>query len=106
VEDFDTVGTALLERLTDEALPGTPAEALLTSLVAYPDTARLMRTRSTAAAREPLLTLALALPIGRVAFFSAITTLGTPRDITLHEARIETFFPADDATRAFVSAIE
>ena len=30
--------------------------------------------------------------------FSAIATLGTPRDVTLHELRIETFFPADEAT--------
>jgi hypothetical protein len=31
-------------------------------------------------------------------FFTTLTTLGTPYDITLHELRIESFFPADDAT--------
>ena len=31
-------------------------------------------------------------------FFSTLTTLGAPYDITLHELRIENFFPADDAT--------
>jgi transcriptional regulator with XRE-family HTH domain len=30
--------------------------------------------------------------------FTAIATMGTPRDVTLHELRIETFFPADSAT--------
>jgi len=30
--------------------------------------------------------------------FSTIMTLGTPRDITLQELRIETFFPADEAS--------
>lgn len=105
VEDFDTVGSALLGRLIDEALPGTPAEALLTSLAAYPDVARLTGAMASPAAREPLLTLALALPIGRVAFFSTITTLGTPRDITLHEARIETFFPADEATGGLLARL-
>jgi transcriptional regulator with XRE-family HTH domain len=30
--------------------------------------------------------------------FSAIMTLGTPQDVTLQELRIETFFPADEAT--------
>jgi transcriptional regulator with XRE-family HTH domain len=98
VEDFDTVGSALLGRLIDEALPGTPAEALLALLAGYPDVGRLTRSIHSPAAREPLLTLALSLPLGRIAFFSTITTLGTPRDITLHEARIETFFPADEAT--------
>ena len=31
-------------------------------------------------------------------FFTTLTTLGTPYDITLHELRIESFFPADEAT--------
>jgi transcriptional regulator with XRE-family HTH domain len=30
--------------------------------------------------------------------FSTIMTIGTPRDITLQELRIETFFPADDTS--------
>jgi hypothetical protein len=30
--------------------------------------------------------------------FTTIATLGTPRDVTLHELRIESFFPADAAT--------
>ena len=30
--------------------------------------------------------------------FSTIMTLGTPRDITLQELRLETFFPADRAS--------
>jgi hypothetical protein len=30
--------------------------------------------------------------------FGAITTLGTPQDVTLQELRIETFLPADAAT--------
>lgn len=33
--------------------------------------------------------------------FSTIATLGTPRDVTLHELRIESFFPADAATAAW-----
>jgi hypothetical protein len=31
-------------------------------------------------------------------FFTTLTTLGTPYDITLHELRIESFFPADEPT--------
>jgi hypothetical protein len=31
-------------------------------------------------------------------FFSTLTTLGTPYDITLHELRIESFFPAEETT--------
>ena len=31
-------------------------------------------------------------------YFTTLTTLGTPHDITLQELRIESFFPADEAT--------
>ena len=34
----------------------------------------------------------------RLRFFTTLTRLGTPYDITLYELRIESFFPADDAT--------
>jgi hypothetical protein len=32
--------------------------------------------------------------------FSTIMTLGTPKDITLQELRVETFFPADAQSEA------
>jgi hypothetical protein len=31
-------------------------------------------------------------------YFTTLTTLGTPHDITPQELRIESFFPADEAT--------
>jgi transcriptional regulator with XRE-family HTH domain len=37
--------------------------------------------------------------------FSAITTFGTPQDLTLQELRIESFFPADEFTRTFLNAL-
>lgn len=37
--------------------------------------------------------------------FSAITTLGTPLDITLQELRIETFFAADEQTHETIHAL-
>ena len=33
-----------------------------------------------------------------VSYFSLVTTVGTPQDVTLQEIRLELFFPADDAT--------
>ena len=40
---------------------------------------------------------------GPLAFLSTVTTFGTATDITAAELAIETFFPADDATRAWVA---
>lgn len=50
-------------------------------------------------ALAPVLPVTLRVGTRRVAMFSTLTTLGSPRDITLQEVHIESFFPADDATR-------
>jgi transcriptional regulator with XRE-family HTH domain len=39
-------------------------------------------------------------PAGELAFFSTVTTFGTPLDVTVAELAIEAFFPADEATAA------
>jgi len=41
----------------------------------------------------------------KVSLFSAITTLGTPVDITAQDLRIETFFPADDESKEQLYAL-
>lgn len=40
-----------------------------------------------------------------VRLFNAITTLGTPQDVTLQELRIESSFPADAETEAFLRGL-
>ena len=37
-------------------------------------------------------------------FLSTTTVFGTPREVTLSELAIEAFYPADDATRAALTA--
>jgi hypothetical protein len=46
----------------------------------------------------PFMPLELARDGVQLSLFTTITTLGTPRDVTVHELRLESFFPADDAT--------
>jgi hypothetical protein len=38
-------------------------------------------------------------------FFTRLTTLGTPYDITLPELRIKNYFPADEATDAILRSL-
>ena len=63
-------------------------------------------TSGLAARTAPSLAGDLLLPIHirrgdvELRLFSTIMTLGTPRDVTLQELRIETFFPADAASDA------
>ncbi|MEP9382233.1 helix-turn-helix transcriptional regulator [Nocardioides sp. KR10-350] len=47
---------------------------------------------------ELVVPLELATPYGDLAFCYATTVFGSPRDVTLDEIAIETFFPADEAT--------
>lgn len=42
---------------------------------------------------------------GELSLLYATTVFGSPRDVTLDEVAIETFFPADDATKRLVAAM-
>ena len=56
---------------------------------------------------HPLLPLHLRMTDGvEVRLYTAITTLGTPADVTLQELRIETYFPADSASTATLKAMQ
>jgi transcriptional regulator with XRE-family HTH domain len=102
IANWDEVSSGLVQRVFREAVGGIPDErtmALLRELQAYPP----------AAPAEPL-TMGRALPFHPVnfkkgalelSFFSMITSVGAPLDITAQELRIEAFFPADAVTEAF-----
>jgi transcriptional regulator with XRE-family HTH domain len=71
---------------------------LLEELLAYPDVPRNWRTLDLDAPAAPFLAIDMYKDDMHFRFFTTLTTLGTPYDITLHELRIESFFPADAAT--------
>jgi transcriptional regulator with XRE-family HTH domain len=68
---------------------------LLEELLSYPDVPRKWRTLDLDAAPVPFLGVELRRDKTHLTFFSTLTTLGVPYDITLHELRVECFFPAD-----------
>lgn len=53
----------------------------------------------------PVMPLELAINGSSLSFFSVISTFGTPQDVTTDELRIETFYPTDQTTRDFFSAL-
>lgn len=71
---------------------------LLEELLAYPGMPRNWRTIDLDAPTAPFLAIEMYKGDTHFSFFTTLTTLGTPYDITLHELRVESFFPADDAT--------
>ncbi|ANY05468.1 helix-turn-helix domain-containing protein [Pseudonocardia sp. HH130630-07] len=75
--------------------------ALLAECRAYPAPPE---TALPAPASDVLLPLVLDTPEGTLTFHSAMTTFGAPHDVTLAELALETFLPADAATRAVLTA--
>lgn len=56
-------------------------------------------------ASEVFVPMRLDTPAGQLSMFSTTTVFGTPVDVTLSEIAIESFFPADDATREVLRSL-
>ena len=72
--------------------------ALLDELLSYPGIPRDWLALDLDASTLPFLAMEFRKSDVRLSFFTTIASLGTPYDVTLHELRIESFFPADEAT--------
>ncbi len=106
VEDWECVAGMLIQRLHREAAGAPPdpeTRALLEELLGYSGIPSRWRRPELERAPAPLLAVTYRREDLRLSFFSTITTFGTPQDVTLQELRIESFFPADDATRAVLT---
>lgn len=53
----------------------------------------------------PLMPLVLEVQGVTLSLYTAVTTLGSPLDVTLSELRLETYFPADEQTRVFMEQL-
>ncbi len=107
VENWDAVAQALVRRVHREAVGGALDEAgrqLLAEILDYPGVPARLRTPDLGAPLVPVLPVSFRHGERLFHFFSAITVLGTPQDITLQELRIECFFPMDEATAAAARA--
>ena len=91
---------ALIQWLHRDLLRSADAgmQILLNELLAYPGVPRNWRTLDLDAPAAPFLAIEMQKGETHLRFFTTLTTLGTPYDITLHELRIESFFPADEPT--------
>ena len=100
IVNWEATAAALIQWLHRDLLrnadPGT--QVLLDEMLAYPDVPRSWQTIDLDAPAAPFLAIEMRKRDMQLSFFTTLTTLGTPYDITLHELRIENFFPADEAT--------
>lgn len=108
VLDWPSVAESLLVRVRREALGGFKddvAERMLREVLSYPDMpADFKRKLGGAPAPAPVVPVGFKRGDSQYRFFSAVTTLGTPQDVTAQETRIECFFPADRESAARAEA--
>jgi len=96
VANFDETGEALIARVHREAVGGIPdprTSALLDEILA--DAPPAWRTPDFARTASPVVPIHFVKDDLDVSFFSLVTTVGTPQDVTLQEIRVELFFPAE-----------
>jgi len=102
VANWNAVAPALIQRVHREAVGGFPDQktlSLLEEIKSYAGVSEVLRPDFTAPI-TPLLAIQFRKGTLAADFFSAVTTLGTPLDVTLQEIRIECFFPANEQTAA------
>lgn len=98
VANWEVVASHLIQRVHREAVGGVADAAtlaLLDEVLAYPGVPAAWRRLDPALPLAPIIPVAFARGDLSVRYFSTVTTLGTPQDITLQELRVECFFPAD-----------
>jgi transcriptional regulator with XRE-family HTH domain len=103
VTNWPEVAEALVRRARREAIGGVTderAQRILDEVLAYPDVPTSLTSLDVSAPTLPIVPVRYASGGRRFDYFSTVTTLGTPQDVTLQELRIECFFPANDTTRS------
>jgi len=101
VSNWEEVAGFLIDRLFRESileLETSESRKLLDALLAYPGVPSRMHEVDLAVAPRVCVTVHLEKEGTRLELFSTLTTLGTPMDVTAQELRIESYFPADEAT--------
>jgi transcriptional regulator with XRE-family HTH domain len=108
IENWEFVAARIIRRVHREAADNPSDETMkrfLDELLSYPDVPSRWRMLDLDGAPPPFLTIDYRWKNSTFRLFSALTTLGTPLDVGLQELRIESFFPADEATRVALNQL-
>lgn len=103
VRNWSSVVPALLDRARREAVGGVLDRAtadLVARLGERPDVVALLAVTDASPPTVPVVDVSFGLAGETLDFFSVVSTIGTPVDVTAQELRVEAFFPSDEATRA------
>jgi hypothetical protein len=102
IANWEDVAASLIDRVFREAVAGVPDQGVLGLLEELRGFGGVPPLQPRAASGSlPFLPVQFRKDQLVLSFFSMLTTVGAPTDITAQELRIEAFFPADDATEVF-----
>jgi len=108
IENWEAVAARIIQRVHREAADNPSDETLkgfLDELLSYPNVPSRWSMLDLGDAAPPFLTINYRWKNTTLRLFSTLTTLGTPLDVALQELRIESLFPADEATRTVVNRL-
>ncbi len=108
VVDWEDIARVILDQSRKESLGVSSDDALnalFDEVLSYPGIPLEWHAPDLVSAAKPFLPVTFEKDGTRLAWFTVISTFGTPRDVTLQELRIETFFPADDATAVLAARL-
>ena len=108
IENWEVVAARIIRRVHREAAENPSDETLkgfLDELLSFPGVPSRWRVPDFDGIAPPFLTINYRWNNSTLRLFSALTTLGTALDVALQELRIETLFPADEATRTIVNRL-
>jgi transcriptional regulator with XRE-family HTH domain len=108
IVNWEEVASALLARLAREAALATGDRAFaafVDELRSLPDLPESVRVPDLTRPSPPILAVHMKRGDVDLRFFTMLTTLGTPQDVTLQDLHIESFMPADGATETAMRAI-
>ena len=80
-------------------------KCFLDELLSYPAVPSRWRVLDLGDSPPPFLTINYRRNNSMLRLFGTVTSFGTAQDVALQEMRIESFFPADEATRAALNRL-
>ena len=107
IVNWTEVAASIMERARLELARHADDErrALFERLASYPGVKEAMRTTLGSGPPLPFVPLHVRRDGIEARFFTMLTTIGTPLDVTAEELRVEAYFPADEATRVLVEGL-
>ena len=108
IVNWEATAAALIQWLHRDLARGigdAETRRLLDELLSYPDVPKKWSSLDLDVTVAPFLAIEMRKGDLHVKFFSTLTSLGVPYDITLHELRVECFFPADPATETLLRGL-